>query len=892
MSRHYLTRVFEPESIAIIGASERENSVAGQVLLNLLDAGYAGDIYPINPKHETVLGHRCYRGIGDIGHPVDLVMVAVPAPAVPSIMRQCADVGVIGVVVMSAGFGEAGPRGRALQDEIVEIARRNNIRMIGPNCLGIIRPRVGLNATFSKSPAATGQIALVAQSGAIGTALLDWADSQGFGFSALASLGGTADIGFGELLDYLASDPYTKSILLYVEGISDARSFLSGLRIAARMKPVIVVKSGRNDAGRRAANSHTGALVGSDDVFDAAIRRAGAVRVKTVNQLFSAARLLASGARVNGNRLCVITNGGGPGVMAADRAFDIGVPLAELSNETMEKLSAELPEHWSHSNPVDVLGDAEPERYGNALKICLSDKGVDGVLVMLTPQAMTNPTSCAEAVCAASKGTRKPVLTCWMGDRMVVEARARFIEAGIPHFSSPEASVEAFAYLACYRENQKSLLQSPSPLSDHPDPDIEGARLIIDQAVRERRKWLTTMEAKAILTAFRIKTTPCINANSATEALIAAESVGLPVVMKINSPDITHKSDVGGVRLNISEARSVRSAFKEMMDSVKGNVPDARIQGITIEPMISRPHARELFVGVVSDPVFGPTIAFGTGGTTVEIFRDRNIALPPLNDFLSEELIKGTKAAKLVGPFRNLPAADSDAVEEVLLRASEIACELPEVDELDINPLIADENGALAVDVRISVRQPRATNRRYGHMAIHPYPFDLDSSLQLPNGTDVVFRPIRPEDARMEAAFVAGLSQESKYFRFMQSLDKLTPEMLARFTQIDYDREMALVAVVNEEQSDQVIGVVRYVTNPDQETCEFALTIADAWQAHGLGSELMKRLMAIARDRGLEYMEGDILANNTKMLGLVKRLGFRVQHSEDEPSLMRAQIRL
>jgi len=893
MKKHYLNKVFEPQSVAVVGASERPESVGGQVLRNMREGGFSGEIYPVNPKHETVQGLKCFASISDIDHTIDLVVIAIPAIKIPGVMAECGEHGVGAALVLSAGFGEIGKRGLALQSEIVDTARTYDIPLVGPNCLGVIRPRVGLNATFAKSGAQTGHVALVAQSGAFCTALLDWADSRGYGFSAVASLGATADVGFGDVLDYLAVDPQTRSILLYVEGISDARSFMSGLRVAARLKPVIVVKSGRNESGTRAAVSHTGAMVGGDEVFDAAIQRAGAVRVLTVSQLFAAAQTLASGTRVEGSRLAIVTNGGGPGVMAADRASDLQVPLAELSPATIDRLSEILPQHWSHSDPVDILGDADSARYQAATEIVLEDDNVDGLLVLLTPQAMTDPTACAEGVVAAAKKAHKPVLACWMGENLVIEGRKRFSAAGIPQFTSPEAGVDAFGYLACYRRNQKALLQAPEPLSKHQAPDVDGARLIIEHAIGERRFTLSNAESKAVLNAFHIPTSPSINVNSAADALIAAEGVGLPVAMKINSPDITHKSDVGGVRLNIREPRSVRTAFREMMDNVSRVAPEARVSGVTIEPMLERPHAREIMIGIASDPVFGPVISFGAGGTAVDIFADSQVALPPLNDYLSREMIELTRAARYLKPFRNLPQADIEKLTDVLQRISEIACELPEVQELDINPLLVDDRGVIAVDARIIVGRPKTSTTHYGHMAIHPYPPELETTWQLPDGTDVLVRPIRPEDAEIEQDFVQNLSPESKYFRFMQSMDKLTPMMLARFTQIDYDREMALVAVINEHTADaRILGVARYVSNPDKQSCEFALTVADEWQQKGIGRQLMQRLMTVARDRGIEIMQGDVLSQNSKMLRLCERLGFRSVHRVDEPDVVEVRRHL
>ncbi len=893
MREHFLKSVFEPRSLAVVGASERMDSVASQVLRNILEGGYSGDIYAVNPKHNQVQGLPCYDNLSAIERSIELVIIAIPAKHIPKVMRECSQLDVKAVIVLSAGFAEVGKRGQALQEDIVDLARTYNIPLVGPNCLGIIRPSIGLNATFAKSQSRKGHVALVAQSGAFCTALLDWADNEGYGFSAVASLGATADVSFGDVLDYLATDNETRSILLYIEGISDARAFVSGLRVAARLKPVIVLKAGRNETGTRAAVSHTAALVGNDEVFDAAIQRAGAVRVMTVNQLFAATQILASGTRVEGPRLAIVTNGGGPGVMAADHAADLPLPLAELAPSTIKELSKQLPQHWSHSNPVDILGDADAARYQAATRLVLKDDNVDGLLVMLTPQGMTHPEDCARGVIKAAKKSDKPVLACWMGEKQVAAGRHLLATAGIPQFRSPETGVDAFGYLACYQRNQKALLQVPPPLPRSQQPDVEGARLIIENALDEKRHILSNSEARAVLKAFHIPTAPSINVTSPADALIAAESLGLPVAMKINSPDIPHKSNVGGVRLNIREPRSVRTAYHEMMESVKQQQPEADIRGITIEPMLERPHAREIMIGIVQDPVFGPVISFGTGGTAVEIFADNEVALPPLNDYLSQQLIHGTRASAYLQQFRNLPAADLVQLTRTLQRISEIACELPEVQELDINPLLVDEGGVIVVDVRMVIDAPAPATSRYEHMAIHPYPLELVSNWQLPDGSNVTIRPIRPEDALSEQSFVKNMSAESKYFRFMQSLEQLTPTMLARFTQIDYDREMALIAALDDETDQpRIIAVARYVTNPDRHSCEFAIAVSDEYQHKGIGRHLMQNLMTIAHARGIEIIQGEVLSTNNKMLKLMENMNFRIVHNSEEPEVVEVRRHL
>lgn len=617
MGPHFLDRLFCPKSIALFGASDRSNSVGALVYKNLLASGFQGQLYPINPKYKELKGNPCHADIKEITAPVDLVVIATPASTVPEIVHACGEHGVHAAIVLSAGFSKADGKGAVLERKVLEEARQYQLRLLGPNCLGLIRPRIGMNATFSKNAAMPGQMALVSQSGALCTAILDWAESRNIGFSAIASLGDAADVDFGDILDFLAQDSETKSILLYIEGIRDARRFMSGLRVAARMKPVIVIKAGRHSSGSKAALTHTGAMVGNDDVFDAALRRAGAVRAQSIAELFAAAELLSSPHRVNGKRLAIITNGGGPGVMATDRAADLGVELAQLTAKTKEVLERNLPAHWSHDNPVDILGDATDERYAAAVEACLKDPNVDGALVMLTPQAMTDPESCAKAVIKAHEKQDKPVLACWMGDHHARRANTLFTQHMIPNFTNPESSVEAFAFLANYYRNQQQLMQVPGSLGRRSKADIEGARLIIDSILAEQRDQLSPLEAKALLHAFDVPVTAGSNCHSANEALVAAENHGFPVVMKINSPQLSHKTDVGGVRLNISNAQAVRAAYYELIDEVSQKAPTARIEGVIVEPMCSSRHGRELLVGVTRDPVFGHVITFGAGGTAV-----------------------------------------------------------------------------------------------------------------------------------------------------------------------------------------------------------------------------------------------------------------------------------
>jgi acetyltransferase len=892
LARHYFAPLFEPASVAVIGASARAGSVGAVLIENMLEAGYRGTLYAVNPKHREVRGVPCFPSIGEVPRRVDLAVVATPAATVPDIINACGAAGVRAAVVISAGFSDSGPAGAKLERALLENARRHRLRVLGPNCLGIMRPGIGLNATFARGHATPGALGLVSQSGAVCTAMLDWAAARGVGFSCVASLGGSTDVDFGEIVDYLLYDPKTEHILLYIEGVRDARRFMSALRAAARVKPVILMKVGRHPAGSRAVVSHTGAMVGGDDVFEAVVRRAGAVRVRTIDQLVAAAQALSSRVRPSGNRLAVITNGGGPGVMAADHASDLGITLAQLSDATIEALQKSLPATWSHGNPVDLIGDADAPRYAAALTACLSDPGVDGALVMLTPQAMTAPLEVARVVAANVTGHDKPLLTCWMGEQQVAESRQYFIDHGIPTFRTPEPAIDMFAHVSAFYRNQKMLLQVPGPLSPHPEPDIAGARLVIESVLAERRTVLSEMEAKAVLAAFRVPIARAVRVRSANEAMLVAEETGFPVAMKIDSPDVTHKSDIGGVRLNIANAQAARDAYRDLTAGLERAQPAARLAGVIVEPMVARPNGRELMVGVVRDPVFGPAITFGTGGTAVEVHADRAVALPPLNAVLTDELVQGTRASRLLDKFRNMPPVDRAALQEVLLRVSEMVCELPEILEMDINPLLADDSGAIALDARIVVgRQARAVPR-YGHLAIHPYPAELATVWTAPDGERVTVRPIRPEDAEIEREFVKQLSPETKYFRFMNSIRDLTPQMLARFTQIDYDREMALVATTARGGAEAEIGVARYITYPDGASCEFAIVVGDEWQGRGLGRFLMERLIEVARSRGLVRMSGDILAANQAMLAFVAGLGFAVDESPGEPGVRHVTLGL
>jgi acetyltransferase len=888
-----LDSVFSPRSIVVVGGSDRPGSVGAVILRNLRGGGYAGELYVVNHKRESVQDLPSHESVHALGRALDLAVIAVPAHALPSVIEDCGTVGVQSALVLTSGFAELGAEGAARQAALYECARSHHVRLIGPNSFGVIRPAARLHAFFGRTLARRGRLALVSQSGAICTAILDWADARELGFSLVASIGGAADVGFGEVLDYLALDAETDAILLYVESIEHARRFMSGLRVAARMKPVIVLNAGRAPDGSRAALSHTGALVGDAAVFDCALRRAGAVRVDTLEQLLSAAALLSRKKRSAGNRVAIVTNAGALGVMAADHVAQRALQLAEFSAPSLHALDATLPAPGSHGNPVDLGGDASPEQYATVLAAVLIDPQVDGAIVLLSPQAMTAPVAVATAVIEAARSP-KPVLACFMGGVQVREARALLAQHGVPELRGPQNAIEAFSYLASFERNQRLLLQTPGPLIDSAAPDLERARAVIASALADERNLLSLLETKAVLAAFHIPTLASMSASSAEEAWTVATRVGLPVAMKIDSTDVVHKSDVGGVSLGLSTRESVLAAFAQMMQTVRARCPEARLRGVNIEPMHGKRHARELLAGVVHDPVFGPVISFGAGGMLAEILQDCSVELPPIDRGMAHDMIERTRVRRLLGDFRGMPPVDPALVESVLVRLSELACELPEVRELDINPLVVGEDGVVAVDARIvlSRRPQNAPAAPYAHVTIEPYPAHLTRTLELADGRKLNLRPIRPEDARIEQSFVRKLSLQSRYYRFHQGVSELTPRMLVRFTQLDYDREMAFIALIDTNGVEDEVGVSRYVQEPDDESCEFALVVADAWQGHGVGSGLMRALVERAREKGLRYMHGDVLAENSKMLALTRTLGFSIQRHPDEPMVNKVTLDL
>jgi acetyltransferase len=872
---HYLRPLLAPRSVALVGATERPGALGSIVHRNLAAGGLRGRLYAVNPKHRTIFGQRAYGRLPELPEPPDLAVIATPARTVPGIIADAGASGVKAAVILSSGFAESGPDGRALQERVLATAKGAGVRLLGPNCIGLMRTDCGLNATFAATPALPGNLALVSQSGAICGAILDWAQRAQVGFTSVVSLGGAIDVDFGEILDFLVADERTDAILMYVEGIRDARRFVSALRAAARVKPVVALKVGRYASGSRAASSHTGAMVGSDAVFEAALRRAGTVRVKTYTQLFAAARVLATERFPEGERLAILTNGGGPGVMATDCAAENSVPLAALSNETISRLDKELPPQWSRGNPIDIIGDAPPARFAAATRAALADPGVDALLAMYSPVAMTAPEDAARAVAEAAAGSRKPVLAAWLGDISPTASRAHLEANGIPNFYTPENAVEAFSFLCAYRRNQAQLMQVPAAATgdgEQPRPDLAAATALRERAVAQGRTLLTEHEAKSLLAAFHLPVPRSVVVTSKDQAVAAAVEIGFPVVIKIHSPDITHKSDVGGVRLNLQNADMVASAFDDMMRHVRALRPQARIEGAVVQPMLRFAEAREVLVGVASDAVFGPVVSFGAGGVAVEAVGDTAIGLPPLNGALARELMARTRVHRLLTGYRNVPPADLEALVDIVVGVSRMVCALPWLKEMDLNPVLAHPGGAVIADARVVVdpAQPAAAGAHYPHMAIHPYPVELEHEMRLRDGRVVRVRPIRPEDAARELRFFNRLSDKSRFQRFMQYVRELSPRMLARFTQLDYDRELALVAL----WEDEFVAVGRYAPNADGVSAEFALAVADDWQGKGLGHQLLEKLCDAARAAGYRALYGQILDANRDMLELARHLGF------------------
>ncbi|PIW25781.1 MAG: GNAT family N-acetyltransferase [Rhodospirillales bacterium CG15_BIG_FIL_POST_REV_8_21_14_020_66_15] len=883
MTVRHLDKLFRPTSVAVVGASERKGSVGNLVMHNLLEGGFDGPIMPVN-HHRSVAGVLTYKGVSSLPETPDLAVICTPPDAVPRIVQDLCDRGTRAAVVLTAGLGSTPAADGAVtaQDQVLAIAHKYGMRILGPNCLGLLVPGIGLNASFAHLPALPGNIAFASQSGAMCTAVLDWARARGIGFSHFISMGDALDTDFGDVLDYLGSDPGTRAILLYVESIRERRGFMSAGRAAARNKPVLVIKAGRSATGAAAARSHTGALAGADAVYDAAFRRAGMLRVDSIEEIFAAVETLARAPKFPGDRLAIVTNGGGIGVMAVDRLAQLGGRLAELSEHTLAALDKVLPPTWSRGNPADIIGDAPPERYAAAMRTLIDTKESDAVLVMHAPTATASSTAAAQAVIDIARETKAPVLANWVGQEAVAPARKMLRDAGIPTYDTPGEAVGAFMHLITYKRNQEMLTETPVSLPAQFNPATAVARLVIEGHLASGDTMMSEPEAKSVLAAYGVPTVETHIVKTPPDAAAKAQAMGFPVALKILSPDISHKSDVGGVDLFLDTPEAVTASGERMLRAIGEKFPDARIQGFTVQKMAGRTGAHELIVGVTCDPIFGPVILFGQGGTAVEVIADRAVSLPPLNMHLARDLITRTRVWRLLQGYRDTPPVDMDALCLTLVQISQMVVDIPELMELDINPLLADANGVLALDARIRVASPADDRSR--DLAIRPYPAELEEWFTLTNGAKVLLRPIRPEDEPEHRHFLDQLTPEDIRFRFFGLVREFPHSEIARLTQIDYDREMAFIASAPKEGGGrETLGVVRTVTDPDNETCEFAVIVRSDLKGLGLGHKLLAKMIAYCRARGTRTMTGQVMAENHPMLDMVRNLGFRVRRLPDEP---------
>lgn len=894
MSTYRLESLFAPKSLALAGASPRERSLGRIVLANIRNGGFKGPIQLVNPRYPEVDGIATLASIDDLDPVPDLLVLTVPPLEVPRSIAAAGARGVKGVVVISAGLGH-GPG--SLAEQAVQAARAHGIRILGPNCLGLLVPSINLNASFATRNAKVGDLALISQSGAIAASLVEWAANRSIGFSAVASIGDAIDVEFGDLLDYFAMDRKTRAILMYVESITDVRKFMSAARGAARVKPVIVVKSGRHTLGARAAATHTGALAGSDAVYDAAFRRAGLLRVLDLDELFAAAETLGHLSPFDGKRLAMLTNGGGIGVLAVDRLVDYGGRLATLSEERIAALDKVLPPTWSKANPVDIIGDADADRYRAALEQLVADPGNDAVLVMNCPTALASAADSAAAVVDViqrERGraySRKPVLTVWVGDNG--DATRVFDAAGVPHYATETEAIRGFMHIVRYREAMEALMETPPSVPDQFVSDAEVAKTVVADAIAEGKTWLDPLDIETLLTAYGIPIAPSFLATNGREAAEAARpflAKGQAVVLKILSPDIIHKSEINGVRLNVLTEDSVREETEDILRRARAAKPNARITGVTVHPMYVRPKARELIVGAADDPTFGPVIVFGRGGTAVEVINDKALALPPLDMKLAGDLINRTRVSRLLAGYRNVPPADRRALELMLVKLSQLLADIPEVREVDLNPVLADENGVIAVDARVMVA-PVAAGAR-SRFAVKPYPKEWERrpKLEIWDGLDVLVRPVRPEDEELYLKFFKHVGENDLRLRFFAPVKEFSHTFIARMTQIDYARAMVFIAI--DENTGEMLGGVRIHSDANYEKGEYAVLVRSDLKGRGLGWVLMLQMLEYARTEGLKMVEGQVLRDNTTMLKMCTELGFRTEHDPDDPGVCRVVLDL
>jgi len=880
MTIENLDKIFQPDSVAVVGASERSGSVGNALMRNLIERGFAGKIYPINPNRKTIWNLPACPSISELKTAADLAVICTPIDMAPRIIKECADNGVGGAVIISAGGKEIGEEGQQQETAIRKAAVGSDLRIIGPNCVGIMSDRPRLNASFANQMPLLGKMAFISQSGAICTAILDLSIREKIGFSYFVSLGDMLDVDFGDMIDYLGGEPEVSSIVMYVESLTNFRKFMSAARAVSRVKPIIALKAGRTRAGALAAASHTGALAGEDSVYDAAFQRAGILRVKTFEELFDCAELLAKQPKPKGSGLAIVTNAGGLGVMAADTLSDYGCEPVTLSEDTLKKLDEILPPFWSKRNPIDMLGDASLELYRQVVRICIQAKEVDGLLIMSAPQALTDSSEAAMGLVDLIRKQSIPIITSWVGGADMQKGRDIFNQAGIPTFDTPERAVRAFMDIYRFSQNIEMLQQIPSRLPRRLEFNHQKAEALIQAGLETQNRFLTEMESKALLSSYGIPVNRVETANTQTEAVKKAKDIGFPVVIKINSRDIIHKSDAKGVLLDLKDSQEVSNGFEQIIQNAKSYNSKARLEGVTIQPMIQHTDL-ELILGAKKDRDFGPVILFGRGGILAEVLKDRSLAFPPLNRLLARRMMEHTLVYQLLQGYRNIPPANLELLEEILIRLAQLVNDFAEIEELDINPLVVTENGFSAIDARVLLKTPDTPAPL--HLVISPYPDQYEKHTTTNAGVDIFIRPIRPEDAPLLVELFESLSPRSIYMRFFTPLKYLSPSMLARFTQIDYDREIALVAISESQSDEKMLAVARVIVGRNLREAEFAVAVSDPWQGKGIGASLLQRCLSIAKERGIQRVMGTVLAENTQMLALGRKLGFSIKKEQGVP---------
>ena len=880
-----LDRIFNPKSIAIVGASEEEGTVGYALMRNLIELKFQGDIYPVNIRKTEILGYKAYPSVEQIPERVDLAVIATPARTVPDVVEQCGKAGIMALVIISAGFKEIGPEGKALEERILEIKSKYGLRIIGPNCLGVIRPSINLNVTFISKMPKPGNIAFISQSGALGSAILDWAIHENIGFSNFVSIGSMIDVDFGDLIDYFGTDPKTKSILMYIEGLTDARKFMSAARHFARAKPIIVVKAGKFGESAKAAASHTGSLTGEDLIYDKAFRRAGIVRVDEIADLFNCAEVLGTQPLPRGPNLAIITNAGGPGVMATDATIARGGKMAQLSPKTMEALNNFLPHYWSRGNPIDILGDAKADRYKATVEACLNDENIDGILIIYTAQAVGEPVEIAKTIAELCRGRtyqNKTILTSFMGYGAVEEANHVFNQNNIPTYSTPEQAVKTYMYMYQYKSNLELLYETPEELPVDVAPPKRPLMVIMRNMAKENREILNEAEAKTFLEYYGLPVVKTKVAQNADQAAGIAKEIGYPVVLKILSPQIVHKTDAGGVVLDIHSEAELREAYERIMQRAKQYNPDAEILGVTVQQMIKK-HGYEVIIGAKTDPLFGPVILFGMGGIGVELFKDFSLGLPPLNQTLVRRIMEETKVYQLLKGYRNVPPANIKLLEEIMVLFSQMLIDFPQLKEVDINPLFINEREAYAFDARIVVDKDKVFEKPepHQHLVMTPYPKKYETMWKLRDGHTVLLRPIKPEDEPMWLEMFQNFSEESIRYRFFQIIKDTPHETRVRYCNIDYDREIAIVPELTENGRRKILGVVRVGMEPNGRAGEIAFIVADPWQGLGLGTKLVDYAIEICKDMKIETLYAIMLPDNYRAINLMQKMGFTITYLED-----------